>query len=68
MTGVQTCALPIYKIKNVELPKGTIIGAINRGAEILIPDGNTGFKKGDRVIIVSMLDDVPEIERFFSKK
>lgn len=56
------------KIKSVELPKGTIIGAINRGAEILIPDGNTSFKKGDRVIIVSMLDDVPEIERFFSKK
>ena len=51
-------------LKNIHLPKGVIIGAIHRGHEEIIPDGNTMILDGDRVLIFSLLTAVPEMAVF----
>lgn len=48
-------------LKNIKLPKGVIIGAIHRGSEVIIPDGNTVIHEGDRVLIFSLLTAMPEM-------
>ena len=48
-------------LKNIKLPKGVIIGAVHRGSEIIIPDGNTVIHEGDRVLIFSLLTAMPEM-------
>jgi len=52
-------------IKDVEWPEGSIIGAIQKGGEVLRPRGNTKIEEGDVVIIFALSDDVPEVERLF---
>ena len=51
-------------LKNINIPKGVIIGAIHRGHEEIIPDGNTVIRDGDRVVIFSLLTAVPEMAIF----
>ena len=50
-------------IHSLNLPQGVLIGAIHRGSDILIPDGDTIIKDGDRVIIMALLSEVPDLER-----
>lgn len=51
-------------LKNVPLPKGVIIGAVHRGHEEIIPDGETVIQDGDRVLVFSLLTAVPEMAEF----
>ena len=48
-------------LKNIDLPKGVIIGAIHRGSEVIIPNGDTVINEGDRVLIFSLLTAMPEM-------
>ena len=50
-------------IKELGLPEDMLIGAIHRGADTIIPTGDTVIKDGDRVIILSLLSAVGELER-----
>ena len=52
-------------IRDVEWPEGSIIGAIQKGAKVLRPTGNTKIEEGDVVIIFTLADDVSEVERLF---
>jgi trk system potassium uptake protein TrkA len=49
----------------VRVPKGAIIGAIVRGDEVILPPGNTSVHARDRVIIVSLLASIPDVEELF---
>ena len=51
-------------LKSMNIPKGVIIGAIHRGHEEIIPDGDTIIQDGDRVLIFSLLTAVPEMAVF----
>ncbi len=51
-------------LKEIEFPKGVIIGAIHRGTDVIIPDGNTIIREGDRVLIFSLLSALPEMAAF----
>jgi trk system potassium uptake protein TrkA len=50
-------------LRNLELPEYIIIAAIRRGAETIIPDGNTVIKDGDRVIIVCLVSNIGYVEK-----
>ena len=52
-------------IRDVEWPVGSIIGAIQKNEEVLRPAGDTKIEEGDVVIIFTLADDVPEVERLF---
>lgn len=51
---------PLYQL---HLPEGVIIAAIHRGLDVIIPNGNTVIQEGDRVIILSLLSELPDLEK-----
>lgn len=51
------------KLFSLTLPAGMIIAAIHRGSEAIIPNGETVIKEGDRVIILSLLSEIKNIEK-----
>jgi trk system potassium uptake protein TrkA len=54
--------LPLRKIK---FPKDSIIGAVIRGDERYVPDGNFKFQVGDRALVFSLTDALPALEKLF---
>jgi len=52
-------------LKNLQLPEGIIIAAIHRGNKVIIPEGNTRLLRNDKVIIVSLLTEIGNLEKLF---
>ena len=57
-----------HPLKKLTLPDGVIIAAIHRGDNVTIPNGDTVIKEGDRVIILSLLSELADLEKLLSKK
>ena len=55
-------------LKDLNLPKGIIIGAIVHKGKVHVPNGNSIIKNGDRIIVFSLLSEVPALESFFRLK
>ena len=55
-------------LKHLDLPSGMLIAAVYRNGEVIIPDGNTKLMSSDRVIIISLLTNVPELEKLLKKR
>ena len=53
------------KIRDVEWPDGSIIGAIQKNGKVFRPEGDTKIEEGDIVIIFTLSKDVSEVERLF---
>lgn len=51
-------------LDHVGLPEGIIVAAIHRGSDVIIPSEDTEILKNDKVIIISLLTEVPELEKF----
>jgi trk system potassium uptake protein TrkA len=49
-------------IKDLHLPKDTLIVAISRKNQTIIPDGNFTIENEDRVVMFAKKEDIPEIE------
>ncbi len=58
------------KLRDIKLPRGAIVGAIVRdNGYVTVPRGEASVQQGDRVIIFSLADTVPELEsQFLGKK
>ncbi len=50
-------------LRNLKLPQGMLIAAVHRGKNVIIPNGNTVIKEGDKVIIICLLTELPELEK-----
>ncbi len=55
-------------LKSLKLPEGVILAAIHRGTKVIIPNGETKIEVGDKLLILCLLSDVPELEKMFSQK
>ena len=55
-------------IQNLSLPKETLIIAVKRGEDVIIPTGNTVIEPHDRVILITSKESVPKLENFFTVK
>lgn len=53
------------KIKTLDLPKGSVIGARVRGDAVLVPSGDDTVQEGDQVIVFSLPENLSAIERLF---
>lgn len=51
-------------LEDVGLPDGIIVAAIHRGSDVIIPNGDTVILKNDKVIIICLLTEIPELEKF----
>ncbi len=54
------------KVRNLGLPRGTVIGAIVRGGEVLIPSGDTVVEVGDQVILFTLPENLGVVENLFA--
>ncbi|GLQ34319.1 Trk system potassium transport protein TrkA [Amylibacter marinus] len=52
-------------LRQIDWPDGSVIGAILKNGQVLRPTGDTKLNEGDIVIIFTLADDVPEVERLF---
>ena len=52
-------------LKKANLPQDTIIGAIVRKDEVIIPHGNDVIQPKDRIIIFALSSDIKKIEKIF---
>ncbi len=55
-------------LEELRLPKGMIIGAILRDNEVIIPDGNTEFRPGDRIVVFSLKKHLKDLKKLFTPK
>ena len=51
------------QIRDIEFPEGVLVGAVQKGDEIVKPKGGTRIDEGDVIALFSMAADVPEVER-----
>lgn len=54
-----------HQIKDLDFPKGSIIGGIVRGDATIIALGNTQINANDRVVVFSLPDAVKKVEKYF---
>lgn len=52
-------------IMHLKIPKGSVLGAILRDDELIIPKGNTQIMAGDKVVVFSLPDSFSKIESLF---
>lgn len=52
-------------LKSLKLPNDTVIGAVVRDEEVIIPNGETVIMPHDLVVLVSRAESIREIERLF---
>jgi len=50
---------------NLRFPKDAIVGAVLRGEEMFVPDGEFRFKEGDRALVFALSEVLPALERVF---
>lgn len=54
------------QLKDIKLPRGSMIGAALRDETIIIPDGTFKIAAHDRLIVFSLLKSIHKIERLFN--
>lgn len=64
--ALETSSVINIPFKDLKRPKNTIIGAILRGNEVLIPKPETVIRPNDRVIILADHTKVREVEMMFA--
>lgn len=50
-------------LQEVELPKKTLIGAIIRNDDVIIPSGNDRIASGDKLIIFTLQESIKQVEK-----
>ena len=53
------------RLKNLKLPRDTLILSVTRGEQDIIPDGELVFHGGDHIIVIARKESVPRIEEMF---
>lgn len=62
--------MPLFDapISALKLPEDVLIAAIHRQGEPIIPQGDTVIQEGDQVIILSLLSQLPALEKLLQRK
>jgi len=50
-------------IREIEFPEGVLVGAVQKGREVVKPSSETRIEEGDVIALFAMAADVPEVER-----
>lgn len=63
--ALDTSPLVGSHLRDLDLPDGLRIGAILRGSQVIMPDGETTVKAGDRVVMFALAGQVKRVEQLF---
>jgi trk system potassium uptake protein TrkA len=53
-------------LKDIRFPKYSIIGAVQRDGEVIVPMGDTRIQEGDRVVVFALPKAIVEVEKMFT--
>ncbi|MBC7075133.1 MAG: Trk system potassium transporter TrkA [Syntrophomonadaceae bacterium] len=53
------------KLHKIKFPSGSVIGAIVRGEEVIIPSGHSEIKAFDRLMVFSLPKSIHQVEKLF---
>jgi trk system potassium uptake protein TrkA len=53
------------KLADLRFPRAAIVGAVVRGDRNFVPSGDFQFEEGDRALIFTLAEALPELERLF---
>jgi len=63
--ALETAVILDLPLKDLKLPQDTVIGAIVRGEQVIIPDGETMILPRDHVLLVTRADAIRDVEHLF---
>ncbi|MCB2156824.1 Trk system potassium transporter TrkA [bacterium] len=63
--AVSKSAIVGQPLKDIELPKGTLVGAVVHGLDVTIPRGDSIIRPGDIVIAIAEAAAADELDRLF---
>jgi len=63
--ALETCNILGTPLNELSLPPDTVIGAVVRGEDVIIPSGETRIAPHDRVLIVTTVASTKEVEKLF---
>jgi trk system potassium uptake protein TrkA len=66
--ALETSEITNKPLKDIKIPKGTIIGAIIREDQVIIPGGTSVILPGDHVILVALRSAIPKVEKILTVK
>ena len=66
--ALETADITDRPIKDIKFPPGTIVGAIIRNDDIMIPDGESIIRPDDHVIIFTFRSTIPKLEKMLTVK
>lgn len=66
--ALETSDLINKRLKDLHLPKGVLVGAIFRGDELVVPNGETVIVPGDKVAMVVATDAMKQVEKMVMVK
>jgi trk system potassium uptake protein TrkA len=50
----------------LHMPRGSLVGAIVRDGQVIIPDGSTVVRERDRVVLFARPDLIPRLQRLLA--
>jgi trk system potassium uptake protein TrkA len=65
---LETSEIAGKQVKKIKFPKDVVIGAVVKGEEVLIPEGDTMIDPGDEVVLFSLSRSIPKLEKFLMVK
>lgn len=68
VVALETSEITNKPLKDIKFPKGTIVGAIMRGDEVIIPGGDSVVIPGDHVVIFTLRSAIPQVEKTLTVK
>lgn len=63
--ALQTSPLVGKTLQELDLPDGVRVGAIIRDKDMIMPEGQSDIRKGDKIIIFALGENVHEVEQLF---
>lgn len=57
-----------HLIKDLKMPENTLIAAIIRANEIMVPGGMDMLESGDDVMVVGKIEQIPSVEKLFGQQ
>lgn len=66
--AMETSDIVDKPLEEVRLPQGSIVGAVWRDGEVIIPGGHTVIRPGDRIAIFALGKTIPKVEKFLTVK
>ena len=66
--ALETSEITDAPLAKVKFPKGSLLGAVVRNGEVIIPRGDTVIMPKDRLIIFTLRKVVPQLEKLLTVK